>query len=59
MALGGLLSGCGNVMGSSSANEPVGIGPGRDEYKKSPCACVTLPQAPPDAALFRRLGITS
>ncbi len=35
-----LLSGC----SSSSMLEPVGIGPDRDELKKSPCACVEIPQ---------------
>ncbi len=34
-----LLGGCG-----SDSAEPVGIGHGVDELKRSPCACMTVPQ---------------
>lgn len=37
-----VLSGCSSIMEML----PVGQGPGPDELKKSPCACVELPQAP-------------
>lgn len=36
--------------GTSDDSEPVGIGRGRDEYKKSPCACMTIQQIAPDDA---------
>lgn len=39
-----LLAGCG-----SSSEQPVGVGRGTDDYKKSPCACVELPQRPLEA----------
>jgi hypothetical protein len=34
------LSAC----GSTSVPEPVGIGSGVDELKRSPCACMEVPQ---------------
>jgi hypothetical protein len=34
------LSAC----GSSKVPEPVGIGSDTDELKKSPCACIEIPQ---------------
>jgi hypothetical protein len=34
-----LLSGCGNA----NLLEPIGIGPDRDELKRSPCACYEVP----------------
>ncbi len=38
-----ILSGC----GTSSPSEPIGIGPDRDNLKRSPCACVEIPQRSP------------
>lgn len=35
-----LLAGC----GSSQAPEPVGIGTGRDDLKRSPCGCFEIKQ---------------
>lgn len=35
-----VVSGCGN----SNLLEPIGIGPGRDDLKRSPCACYELLQ---------------
>lgn len=37
------LASCGN----SNQLEPIGIGPDRDELKRSPCACVELQQMYP------------
>lgn len=34
------VSACGTV----NSLEPIGIGPDRDELKRSPCACTELPQ---------------
>lgn len=34
------LSGC----GSTTVPEPIGIGSDVDELKKSPCACIEIPQ---------------
>lgn len=36
----GALSGC----GTTEQPKPIGIGTGNDEYKRSPCACVEVPQ---------------
>ncbi|MDR0483928.1 MAG: hypothetical protein LBH40_01425 [Alphaproteobacteria bacterium] len=37
LILMGILSGC-----SSNLEKPVGIGSGRDDLKKSPCACLDI-----------------
>ncbi|HIJ63542.1 MAG TPA: hypothetical protein HPQ04_12685 [Rhodospirillaceae bacterium] len=37
-----LLAAC----GSSQAPEPVGVGTGRDELKRSPCGCFEIKQSP-------------
>ena len=44
-----LLSACG-VFGSYYEAEPVGVGKGVDELKRSPCACmqIELPKTLPD-----------
>ncbi len=36
----GLLTAC----GSDTVPEPIGIGSDVDELKKSPCACIEIPQ---------------
>ena len=33
---------------TATTEKPVGIGSGRDEYKRSPCACIPVQQVPPD-----------
>lgn len=43
LLLAAALSGC----GTSQMQEPIGIGPDRDELKQSPCACFELPQRLP------------
>lgn len=44
------LAGCagGNIAPSSQGPEPVGIGTGVHEFKKSPCACNELRMSLPD-----------
>jgi hypothetical protein len=42
-----VVSGCGN----SNLLEPIGIGSGRDDLKRSPCACYELLQ---DYGLWKR-----
>ena len=46
-----MLSACSHY----AREEPVGIGSGRDEYKRSPCACIPLEQLPPDERFWERL----
>ncbi|MBU3655271.1 MAG: hypothetical protein FGM23_02785 [Alphaproteobacteria bacterium] len=36
----GTLSAC----GTTEQPKPIGIGTGNDEYKRSPCACIEVPQ---------------
>ncbi|MCL2629538.1 MAG: hypothetical protein FWD33_02510 [Alphaproteobacteria bacterium] len=38
LLLGALVAGCGTIY----EKDPVGIGPGRDEMKISPCACLRV-----------------
>lgn len=38
-----LLAGCSM---STAEPEPVSIGPGYNEHKRSPCACMLIPNAP-------------
>ncbi len=40
----GTLSACSTVFGSEELPEPVGIGRGTNDLKRSPCACIELPQ---------------
>jgi hypothetical protein len=53
-----LVSGCSSVI-PPVEEEPVGIGRGTDDYKRSPCACLEIRQAPADAEWLRRLGTWS
>jgi hypothetical protein len=39
-----LLSGCESLFGSYEVPEPVGIGRSNDDLKRSPCACLEVPQ---------------
>lgn len=39
-----LLVGCSNPFASEEVPEPVGIGPDRNELKRSPCACIEVEQ---------------
>jgi hypothetical protein len=39
-----LLSGCDFVRGSETLPDPVGIGRDNDDLKRSPCACLEVPQ---------------
>ena len=46
-----VLTGCSNwisdtvgrLQGSDEIPAPVGIGPGQDELRRSPCACIPIP----------------
>lgn len=38
------LTACGSVPGTTDESEPVGIGRGTDAFKRSPCACIDVPQ---------------
>jgi len=40
LAVVGALSAC----GTTEQPKPIGIGTGNDEYKRSPCACIEVPQ---------------
>lgn len=51
-AMGGSVAACTSPWAES---DPVGIGIGTDAFKKSPCACLNLPQKAPDAKFWRRM----
>jgi len=46
-----VLSGC----SADNSAKPVGVGSGFDELKRSPCACLKVPQEAPDAAFWDRV----
>lgn len=39
-----LLTGCSTFVGEETVPEPIGIGPGLHDLKRSPCACIEVPQ---------------
>ncbi len=47
MALGLSLTGCASALPSDHNAEPVGIGTGTHEFKKSPCACIEIEMLAP------------
>jgi uncharacterized protein YceK len=53
LAISVLVAGCSSIL----EPQPVGQGTGNSELKRSPCACIQVPQEPAPPGYFERLKV--